>query len=107
MIDLPNAREDTSRKGVNLNYFEEVMSSLEEKMGDRDKGLLTLYALLVLSKGSETSCEDVHDAWSGWINLVNPEHKYLVPFNELPEMVQAYDEFFRDAILEVANGRSH
>jgi hypothetical protein len=65
--------------------------------------LLDVYALLVLIKGSDTTSENVHDAWSVWQNNVNPTHKSLVPFKALPKEIQELDDEYRDMIHYVAD----
>ena len=60
------------------------------------------YTLLAIVKGEETTSKDVHDAWSMATFPFDPTHRSLVPFEELTEEVQAYDDVYRDAIVRVA-----
>lgn len=54
--------------------------------------LFRAYALLALSKGKDTTAEDVHDAWSVWTAGRDPDHESLVPFDELTRKIQDYDK---------------
>lgn len=67
-----------------------------------DMSLYRIYALLVLTVGRGVDCENVHDAWSVWTAGTNPNHKSLIPFDELSPEVRALDEKYRDAIRAVA-----
>ena len=46
-----------------MNYIDEVKEELAKhiRVG---KGLMNVYSLLVLVKGTDTTLEDVHDAWA-------------------------------------------
>lgn len=86
-------------------YTDKALLALSKRLPDVAWDLLHLYVLLVLTKGTETTCRDVHDAWSLWkVRTLFEEdlHHSLVPFDELPEAVQKLDEPYRDAIHEVA-----
>ena len=61
------------------------------------------YALLALTKGKDTTPEDVHDAWSAWMATHDPDHDSLIPFDKLTPEVQAYDEPYCKAIHKHAN----
>ena len=74
----------------------------EDRPAEHGKALYELYALLVLTRGHETSLADVHDAWSVWMGRINPEHEALVPFGTLSRLKQDEDQPFRDAIRRVA-----
>lgn len=90
------------------SYIEEVQEALHLRVDDYDQWgenpsrLLDLYALLVVTKGEQTTLEDIHDAWALHTSRINPEHRYLVPFNELPEDVAEYDRPYLEAVHEVA-----
>jgi hypothetical protein len=64
--------------------------------------LLRAYALLARSKGSSTTLEDIHDAWSSVTATSSPAHQYLVPMNEVPSEVQDYDRPYLDAVHAAA-----
>jgi len=87
-----------------MNYIETIKKQLDKEltMGPDYKDLLGHYAVLVLIKGEECTNEDVHDAWSAWQNDIDPEHKSLIPFDELTKEVQDLDSEYRDAIIKVS-----
>lgn len=68
--------------------------------------LFLLYAVLARAKGTATTARDVHDAWSVWATLHDPNHDAIRPFEELPKAVQAEDEPFAEAIRRCASGAS-
>lgn len=74
-----------------------------EDLNEQDSVLALLYTTLVLTKGEDTTLEDVHDAWSVWAARHEPWRQSLVPFAELPEHIQAYDEPYRDGIHAAAS----
>lgn len=65
-------------------------------------GLLRLYALLALVKGTEVTPEDVHHAWSAWIASTRGDHPWLIPYAELTPEVQQIDAPWMAAIRQVA-----
>jgi hypothetical protein len=85
-----------------VNYIDEIAGSIGDLVPGNDIELLRLYALLVLTTGTDTSLENVHDAWSAWRAATRPDHPSLVPFAELSPQVQEYDRKYADAIREVA-----
>lgn len=85
-------------------YITPIIEALKAKM-DIDSPLLArLYALLVLSKGTETTMEDVHDAWSLWYEAGDGrrDHRSLMPFGQLPPPVQEYDRKYMEIIHRVS-----
>lgn len=64
--------------------------------------LFRIYALLALTTGTATTSENVHDAWSVWHCEIDENHRSLIPFNELSHEIQMMDDYWRDAIIEVA-----
>lgn len=90
-------------------YIEQVRAALLAALGeneqawDNDRPLLDLYTLLVLTRGMDCTCEDIHDAWAIARQRTRPEHPALVPFGELTPNVQAYDVLFRDAVHQAAS----
>lgn len=84
-----------------MNYIDEIKEELAKhiKVG---KGLMNVYALLVLVKGEETTQKDVHDAWSVNINREFPEHRSLIPFGDLSVETQEKDESYAQAIRDTA-----
>jgi hypothetical protein len=64
--------------------------------------LFRLYALLALAKGEAVTAEDVHNAWSAWMQDRDPDHDALRPFDELDGPTQAADEPYVEAIRAAA-----
>lgn len=95
-----------------MNYIDKIAMDIyhaahPDRSGNMDEEsfrLYRIYAVLLLSKAefSEIELEDVHNAWSAWRAGTNPNHKSLVPFNELSVEVQELDKPYRDAIMYVA-----
>lgn len=61
------------------------------------------YALLALAKGEAVTPQDIHDAWTaGTIRKLTPEgaaaHPFCVPYPELPEEVQRWDDTYAETI---------
>jgi hypothetical protein len=64
--------------------------------------LFRIYAVLLRVKGEQVTDEDVHDAWSAWMQSVDSGHKALVPFDDLDVSVQAFDVPYAQAIRAAA-----
>lgn len=86
---------------MSTNYVQAVLDRLHASV-ELESDLADLYALLALTKGTTTTLQDVHDAWSLWRNTTNPGHRSLVPFNELTDEVQEMDREYMDAIHKAA-----
>jgi hypothetical protein len=84
---------------TDMNYVEKVRSQLRIELEGLDKELLELYTLLGVMLGTEVAKDYVHDAWSVWQNRKNPEHKSLVPFEELSPQIQDLDTKYVEAII--------
>ena len=90
------------------NYIRDLAGQIRIKVDGSelpDQGLDELfdsYAVLALSKGTNVTNEDVHNAWSAWATKYDPSNTSLVPFNELPDNVKQEDSRFTSAIREVA-----
>jgi hypothetical protein len=69
--------------------------------------LFLLYALLLRSKGEQVTAADVHDAWATWMELQNPLHAAIVPFDELPAATQGMDLPYVQAIHAAAIQAKH
>jgi hypothetical protein len=89
------------------NYIASTVDALTELLDDCPPELIDLYALLVHTTGTGTTLEDVHEAWAVWRNRTKPDHKSLVPFDELTPEIQEYDRKYMDAIHQVALDRMH
>jgi len=81
-----------------LNYIQDIVTRLTDILVWQDVLLLRFYAQLVLTTGTETTLENVHDAWSSWRDVTNPGHKSLVPFRKLTKEVRELDRPYMDAI---------
>lgn len=93
-----------------MNYIDNLAYDIANIAGDTienddDLSLYRIYAVLALAKGRATTAEDVHDAWSAWRVANFPEHRSIVPFDQLPEHVQRYDDEYVAAIHAVAERR--
>ena len=84
------------------NYAQAVLNRLNEVSPGLEPDLAQLYALLAMTKGADTTLEDVHDAWALWRNTTNPQHRSLIPFAELTVEVQELDREYMDAIHKAA-----
>ena len=83
------------------NYIEQVRADLAKRI-DVETELLDLYTLLVFTRGTQTTWEDVHDAWAVWRNQTQPEHQSIAPFETLSKRVQEMDKEYADAIKATA-----
>ena len=83
------------------NYIEKVRADLAKRI-DVEPALLDLYTLLVFTRGTYVTWEDVHDAWAIWRNATQPTHQSIVPFDDLSKRVQAMDQEYADAIKATA-----
>lgn len=85
------------------NYISDITDKLVSAgLDDCPPDLLRLYALLALTSGEDTTLENVHDAWSCWLDATRPAHPALVPFADLPADVQELYRKYMDAIRKVA-----
>lgn len=90
-----------------MNYIDEIADRIsarvdDDPLSDEWRPLFRIYAVLALAKGTDTTLRDVHDAWSAYTAGTFPEHRSLVPFDDLTEEVQALDAPYRDAIHHAA-----
>jgi hypothetical protein len=86
------------------NYVQQIESRLRElSTNDLSDTQVRMYTLLVLTRGTETTLEDVHDAWAVDRNVDRPEHKDLVPFGQLEPSVAEWDRPFMELIHKVAS----
>lgn len=65
-------------------------------------GLFRIYAVLLRAKGEKVTDEDVHDAWSAWMQTTEADHEALVPFRDLPAKTRAADAPYAQAIRTAA-----
>ncbi|PTL60056.1 DUF7701 domain-containing protein [Paraconexibacter algicola] len=87
-----------------MTYIDRIATEIEnrvpsEVMPDGDTGLLfRIYAVLLLAKGEQVTDEDVHNAWSVWMQENQGDHPALRPFSELDASARESDEPFVAAI---------
>lgn len=90
-----------------MNYIDVIAKSIEYALpiGSRPESdaqtLYRLYALLALTRGLQTTLEDVHNAWSVWMAERGEQHESLVPFSALSQNVQLEDRTYMEAIHSV------
>jgi hypothetical protein len=90
-------------------YVEIICRKLGDLIQGLEPGLLRLYGLLVLTTGTNTTLENVHDARSFWrlgTKLDHPYHPSLVPFSQLDQDVQELYREYVHAIHEVTRSLS-
>lgn len=85
-----------------MSYISEITDNLSKELPNCAPELIDLYVLLVFTLGEFTRLEDVHDAWSIWQSRTKPEHRSIIPFNELSFDVQELDRKYMEAIHKVA-----
>lgn len=83
------------------NYIQIVKDDLEKETNCHG-ALLDLYVLLAFTLGEKVELIDVHDAWAIWKNNKMPDHRSLIPFDEISVEVQELDREYCDAIIRVA-----
>ncbi|MFH9969601.1 hypothetical protein ACH4PR_51720 [Streptomyces mirabilis] len=64
--------------------------------------LFRIYAVLLKAKGEQVTDEDVHDAWSAWMQSVDSTHEALIPFGDLDPETRAFDAPYAEAIRAAA-----
>ncbi len=91
-----------------MTYIEEIAKAIhheaypDESLDDTERGLYLVYAVLAVTIGKEVTREHVHDAWSAWTVMTEPDHESIQPFNRLTPSVQQEDQRFVAAIRAVA-----
>lgn len=91
-----------------MTYIEEIANAIHARVhSDRllpegERGLYLNYAVLALTVGERVTRQNVHDAWSAWKALNDPDHESIQPFDQLDRGVRQEDEPFVHAIREVA-----
>ncbi len=92
-----------------MSYITDITAALDAELPAGfpcTPGQLRMYALLVLTTGTGTTLENVHDAWAADKDGVRPDHQSIVPFSHLSPEVRALDEAYRQAIVTVAAARA-
>jgi hypothetical protein len=58
--------------------------------------------VLARGKRDRVTAEDIHDAWTAWMEIHGEHHESMVPFEQLPQAVRVEDSPFVAAIQAVA-----
>lgn len=93
-------------------YLDRDAAAIREALGpeatpppDSDY-LFVLYAVLLRAKGMNVTATDVHDAWAAWVQLSEPQHQAIKPYQALKPEIQREDEPYVLAIRAVARSRA-
>jgi hypothetical protein len=86
------------------NYVLKMTDLVARELPGLPAELVGLYVLLALTRGTETTLRDVHDAWAVWRNETRPDHKSLIPFGELTFEVQELDRKYVEGIHRAVEG---
>lgn len=89
------------------NYVQTVLDRINVELPGLEPELAQLYALLALTRGTDTSLREVHDAWALWRNTTDPAHRSLVPFVDLSPEVQDLDRQYQQGIHAAASVSAH
>ena len=92
---------------MRTNYIDEIADTVREFAGDTYNDyagieLFRNYAVLVLSKGTETTMPDVHNAWAAWALTFRPQTRNIIPFEQLTPEYQNQDRAYVEAIHDAA-----
>lgn len=93
-----------------MNYLDIVATEIQRQAGDLGEslGLYRIYAALALAKGDAVTDADVHHAWAAWRAGDDPlpQHRHLIPFEQLAPDVQAQDAPYTEAIRRAVRMRT-
>ena len=91
-----------------MNYIERDAELIRQQIPDgteippQSEALFRTYAVLMRAKGTNTCCEDVHDAWTAWISETDPNQEAARPFDHLDAETRSADAPFLQAIIQAA-----
>ena len=91
-----------------MNYIERDAELIRQQIPDgteippQSEALFRTYAVLMRAKGTNTCCEDVHDAWTAWISETDSDHEAARPFDQLDAETRSADAPFLQAIIQAA-----
>lgn len=74
----------------------------EQLVPEHADSLFLVYAVLALTKGEAVTGEDVHHAWTAWMDLKGEDHPSKIPYGQLDPQVRTEDQPFVDAIRTAA-----
>jgi hypothetical protein len=86
-----------------MSYLRELAEAIRGQVPSRlipegADDLFLIYAVLARAKGNRVTAEDVHDAWTAWMEIHRHQHESMVPFEQLPWGVRDEDRPFVEAI---------
>jgi hypothetical protein len=89
-----------------MSYLRELSEAIRAEVPARlipedADDLFLIYAVLARVKGEQVTEEDVHDAWTAWMETRGQRHQSMVPFDQLPQEVRVEDRPFVAAIHAV------
>jgi hypothetical protein len=95
------------KRALPESYLDHLGAAISGELETKDKSstppsLLRLYAVLLLAKGEDVTAEDVHNAWSVWMQHRDPRNQSIKPFEKLDESVKRMDNSFVSAIRSAA-----
>jgi len=79
-----------------------IRSFVAEGGGQGTDLLFLMYAVLLRAKGAGVTASDVHDVWSAWAESEGRSDDTVIPFDQLPRVIQAKDEVYVQAIHRAA-----
>lgn len=85
-----------------MNYVQDAIAAVNAELPDLDPELVRLYTLLVLTKGEGTTMRDVHEAWAIWRDRTVPDHRSIIPFEQLAPSTQELDQPYMEGIHRAA-----
>jgi hypothetical protein len=89
-----------------MSYLRELSEAIRAEVPpplipEGAEDLFLIYAVLARVKGSRVTAEDVHDAWTAWMEIHRRQHESMVPFDQLSWDVRDEDRPFVEAIHSV------
>ncbi|MEV0220839.1 hypothetical protein [Streptomyces sp. NPDC050704] len=98
------ARLAHTNRRTTVTYIDDIRTALDSQTPGLAPELLDLYTLLALVQGPNVRLADIHDAWAIWRSRTRPDHRSIVPFNDLTPEVQALDQPYADAVARAVTG---
>lgn len=90
-------------------YIDKIVSKVAAECHIKNKELTRYYALLILTKQTNITLKDVHDAWAMSMNFrpvtsycYGHDHKSIVPFDQLSKETQEKDANFVKRLNHIA-----
>lgn len=96
-------------KNTSETYIDKIVSKVAAECHIKNKELARYYALLILTKQTNITLKDVHDAWAMSMNFrpvtsycYGHDHKSIIPFHELSKETQEKDATFVKKLNRIA-----